>query len=269
MVRTAFRQEFRSRGSRCASGTYIVGQHAVARRRVDGIGNHADDLVARLAVRNPMRSVWPIGCRPGRYRRTNASLTMATSGLPTRSRVVEVSAAQQRYAHRLEPARRGGVAPERGSRAVLRSIGPSPTPTLLVPSRRRSAAAPGERMPTSRLAPPPPRREGARHARPRSASAACHSPAGSTATTSSGSGTKPSGSWLSDANVRRKSPAAMTRIERHGDLRDDERAAHGEAAVARDGSTGVLERLTRRDALQSDHGRDAGADRTTGTARPT
>ena len=115
-------------------------------------------------------------------------------------------------------------------------------------------------MPTSRRSRPPPRRAGARPAARVAESAqplACRS----TSAISSGSGTKPSGSWSSDANERRNSPAAVTQHQRQ--RRSERRRACRvrRSDVAGQSSTRILERLTGGDAPQSEHGRDTGDDR--------
>ena len=80
-------------------------------------------------------------------------------------------------------------------------------------------------------------------------------------TTSSGSGTKPSGNWLSDANVRRNSPAATTRTSdtaiwaTTSVLRTERRRS---PAIPRPAS---LSASPAAHALQPEHGRHASDDR--------
>ena len=96
-------------------------QHALARRRVDGIADHADDLVARVGLESQAHAL------PDRLfaRQKPAHERFVHDGNRTAAHAVaglEVPAAPQRDAHRLEPAWRRAVQPERGPDAGHWSI---------------------------------------------------------------------------------------------------------------------------------------------------
>ena len=86
-------------------------QHAFARRRVDGIGSHANDLVARPGIgihAQRLADRLLTGQIPAHERLVDDGHGRTADTIA----VVEVPPAQQGYVHRLEPARRGGVAPD-------------------------------------------------------------------------------------------------------------------------------------------------------------
>ena len=218
-------------------------QHALARRRVDGIADDADDLVARLRIESQTDAL------PDRLlaREIPAHERFVHDGNRTAAHAVaglEVAAAAQRNAHRLEPAWCRGVQPERRP-ARPRDIGPSPTATMPLDQpppgeqpyrgdrrgahawhcRRRVAQAFDAR--TARLGRPAARLEVQLHDE----------------------------QWLwheaeRQLVERRKRTQEQSRRddqdERHSNLGDDERTAHGKAAVARHPAARVLERLARR-----------------------
>ena len=136
---------------------------------------------------------------------------MATSGLPTRSRSLKSRPLSRGMAI---VSNQPGVVALRQTRPTFRRssgvIGSSFTPTLLVnqPPPVSSRIPDREADLTPGVAAAASRRRSTRA--PRSSGGI---PLASRFiwTTTSGSGTKPSGNRLSDANVRRKSPAAMTR----------------------------------------------------------
>ena len=184
-------------------------QHALARRRVDGIADDADDLAvacwhripdaraARAAARpadtggRTLRSRWQRGgCPRGRRRRSPGRCAAACPS--SRTSLVSWRSARARAGR------------------PQAYIGPSPMPTMPLdqppPASSRFAETDAERTPGTAAA-----------ASRRRSTRAPRSSGGPplawrfNSTTSSGSGTKPSGNWLSDANVRRNSPAATTR----------------------------------------------------------
>ena len=174
---------------------------------------------------------------------------------------IEVPAVPQRYAHRLEPSGRRRVAPEPRPAAVLLERGAiADADRAAPPPAAGQTSYPRRRSPTSRLEPPRRRRADARHADARSsigAPLACRF----SSATSSGSGTKPSGNRLRDANVRRKSPAATTRTSDTAICATTSapRAAKRRSpAIPRPAS---LSASPGRDALQPEHRRNAGDDR--------
>ena len=138
-------------------------------------------------------------------------------------------------------------------------IGPSPTPTrpLAQPPPGReavSAETDAERTPGTAAA-----------ASRRRSTRAPRSSGGPplawrfNSTTSSGSGTKPSGNWLSDANVRRNSPAATTRTSDTAICATTSvprTAKRRSPAIPRPAS---LSASPGRHALQPEHGRHAAA----------
>ena len=199
-----------------------------------------------------MRTVSPIGCRPGMNRRTKASLTMATGGLPRRS-----------PSSKSRPPRRGIpiAANQPGVVASRQSDGRPRTTAGWRPfADGDHAAAPPAARQTSH------RRDGRR-------SHAGHRRRGSTHTLDT------SGSRLDRLagglqvqlhdeqrfghEAERESIEGRERAqeescrddedERHRELRDDERAACRETTVAGDRASGVLQGLTGRHALQSEH----------------
>ena len=176
MVRRTVRPERRWRLA-LRNGYVHCRQHALARRRVDGIADDADDLVARVGFESQTHAL------PDRLlaRQILADERFVHDGNTTAAHAVgglEVAAAAQRHAHRREPARCRGVQPQR--RPAFGDIGPSPIadqaacPTAPVEEPYR-----GARMPNVRRGPPPPRRAGARRAH-RAPRAARRPPGGST-----------------------------------------------------------------------------------------
>ena len=118
-----------SDGLRCAIGTVHRRLHAVARRRVHGIADYADDLAGAFVAES--RDQIPGDSNPSLHEPSERLLTrqistherlVDNSNLTASHAVagVEVSAAAQRHAHRLEPARCRGVQPKPG---VARAAG--------------------------------------------------------------------------------------------------------------------------------------------------
>ena len=145
-------------------------------------------------------------------------------------------------------------------RDLRRTIGPSLMPTMPLdqppPSRRRVEETDADRTPGTAAA----------ASRTRSTRALRSSGGPPLAwrfnsTTSSGSGTKPSGNWLSDANVRRNSPDATTRTSDTAIWATTSGPRTANAAVARHPAARVLQRPIRGDAPQPDHRGHASGDR--------
>ena len=139
--------------------------HVSWRRRYRQPGRRSRQRGSSLP-RPPSRTVSPINCRPGAYRRTKASLTMATGGLPHLVAVIEVAATHGEGS----PSPRTSRVWWRHARAAA-ALGP---PALADPRRRQScrcstrrpsSVAPPRQSPIARPGPPRQQRADARHAR--------------------------------------------------------------------------------------------------------